>query len=406
MRCVSLFSCAGLGDLGLRSAGFETIVSNELLKDRAEMMQLNFPETNVICGDIYEKKSEIVNTSLEILDGAELDLLIASPPCQSMSSNGKGRMSSSVKRGKREKIDPRSSLIIPAIEIIEELCPKAVIIENVSGMKDTFISNERGESELILEILYRRLPNYVFRSRLLNTADYGVPQVRKRLITVGIRCDMTDYQRVSNFFHVNDEFEFHPEPTHSNVPVTLATCFKDLNELDAQTKLSDEKDIYHRVPFWNDMQYHCMKHTSEGQTAFDNVDCPNCDKKELDLKKVYCQDCQTILPRPILFKNDQPRVIKAFKTSYRRMRSDRPANALTTNSGVISSDVKGHPTENRVLSLREIMIISSVTPYSSSKKRFVYEFGQDDKLIRTVLGECIPPLLTYQLGCKINSLIL
>ena len=79
------------------------------------------------------------------------------------------------------------------------------------------------------------------------------------------------------------------------------------------------------------------------------------------------------------------------------MRWSKPSNALTTNSGVISSDVKGHPDQNRVLSLREIMIIATVSSFPSSDYKWTYEFNTKDKVIRDVLGECIPPLYIFKL---------
>ena len=68
-----------------------------------------------------------------------------------------------------------------------------------------------------------------------------------------------------------------------------------------------------------------------------------------------------MLPKPYI-KKEGTRVVKAFKTSYRRMKWDKCSNALTTNSGVISS-MQGHPEQNRVLSFFEIMIIASIYPY-------------------------------------------
>lgn len=162
--CVSLYSCAGIGDLGLKSCGIETIVANELLVERAKLMQNNFPETAVICGDIWTNQDSIVETAQDRLFGKQLDLIMASPPCQSMSSNGRGAMSAACKRGKRVEEDLRSSLIIPVIDLTLRLMPKAVIIENVAGMRKEVITNECGDKELILDMLYRRLPDYVLRS--------------------------------------------------------------------------------------------------------------------------------------------------------------------------------------------------------------------------------------------------
>jgi DNA (cytosine-5)-methyltransferase 1 len=100
------------------------------------------------------------------------------------------------------------------------------------------------------------------------------------------------------------------------------------------------------------------------------------------------------------------RLIKGFRTSYRRLRWDAPGSTLTMNSGVISSDMKGHPDQNRVLSLKEIRILATIDnrPGVEYPWHGKYQFttkpegltGEDPlidaRLVRQVIGESIPPL--------------
>jgi DNA (cytosine-5)-methyltransferase 1 len=149
-----------------------------------------------------------------------------------------------------------------------------------------------------------------------------------------------------------------------------------------------------------------MSHTPEGKSAFDNLSCIECKHNNKQEQSVACEKCGHVLPRPVLLENGCPRLIKGFRTSYRRMKWDTPASTLTMNSGVISSDMKGHPEQNRVLSLREILILSTLD-HSRWKKKFSFEgihYGRMDeseifskKLIREVIGESIPPLGMAQL---------
>jgi DNA (cytosine-5)-methyltransferase 1 len=276
-------------------------------------------------------------------------------------------------------------------------------------MRHATVLNEHAREESVFDLLHRALPDFVLRSTVLNTADYGVPQSRRRLITLGIRRPFTEAQRSESY----DVFSaspscLHAPPTHGPASaheetrphVTLRDCLQHLAALDGRDKTRDNVDAYHRVPKWNDMQYFCMQHTPEGATAFDNASCAHCGHDALDARAILCERCGHRLPRPCVRDKDRTwRLIRAFKTSYRRMRWDKPANALTTNSGVISSDVKGHPEQNRVLSLREIMIVASLEGYPGCEQSFEYAFGDaDDKLIREVLGECIPPLFAYKLA--------
>ena len=104
-----------------------------------------------------------------------------------------------------------------------------------------------------------------------------------------------------------------------------------------------------------------MEHTPEGETAFNNMTCPYCGSVEIEKTAVSCGSCESTLPRPQKRGEDGAmRLIRGFKTSYRRLKWDSPASTITQNSGVISSDMKGHPEQNRVLSVREILLLSTL----------------------------------------------
>ena len=149
-----------------------------------------------------------------------------------------------------------------------------------------------------------------------------------------------------------------------------------------------------------------MKHTPEGKSAFANLFCPKCSYHNKKNDSVLCEKCGMALPRPSLFSNGKYRLIKGFKTSYRRMELDRVASTLTLNSGVISSDMKGHPEQNRVLSLREILILSTLDhPLWDRKYSFEgIHYGRmssnsnfSQRLVREVIGESIPQLAMNKL---------
>lgn len=412
---MSLFSCAGFGDLGLEASGIHTISACEIVNERAELMQKNFPNTHVFIGDVWELQDDIISHARSNLSSQfeqeRLFSMTVTNPCQGLSSNGMGRISSEIKKGTRQKDDPRNRLILPALNIIDNLNPKVVIFENVSNMKNGIILNENDEYERILSILYRRLSaRYVLRSCILNAADYGVPQNRKRLITIAVDHTLTAETSTPEYY--SDALSsFHPKPTHGPTQVsphvTLKQCIGHMPPLDARDKCQDQTDIFHRVPVWNPMQYFCMQHTPEDQTAFHNKMCVYCNLETRDLKSTQCMHCNATLPRPIKTQTDgSVRLVRAYKTAYRRMSSQKPANALTTNSGVISSDVKGHWNQNRTLSLREIMIVASIDGYPGQCNLWKYNFPHNnDKLIRDVIGECVAPLLSYKIGLHLQDIV-
>ena len=130
MKAISLFACGGIGDLGLRQAGFDVLVANELLTDRAEVFKYNYPETRMIVGDIWEKESEILDATSVALKGGELDLVFATPPCQGMSKNGRGKLLSLIRQGLKESTDERNLLVIPAISIFKKSGAHTLVMEN------------------------------------------------------------------------------------------------------------------------------------------------------------------------------------------------------------------------------------------------------------------------------------
>ena len=403
----SIFSGGGVGDAGIEwGAGIPVIAACEIIPSRAELLRLNFPNTKVFEGDIWELKDKYINFLKTSLKDKRPWLITLSPPCQGMSANGAGRISSAIKNGTRPKEDERNRLVLPAIEVLEEIQPEWFILENVQRMENTIIRNENNDPENILDCLGRRMHplGYTIRANILDFRDYGVPHHRRRLITIGCR-----NKKVVEACPPNKKIfrkglsVLHPKPTHgtkgSKKWISISECIGHLAPLDAIKKLSEKKDPFHVIPKWNPKQYFWMSHTPEGKTAFDNMVCPSCNFKNSGTDIVECSKCGNELARPNIIKNGERRLIKGFKTSYKRMRINEPASTLTMNSGVISSDMKGHPTQNRVLSLKEILLLSTLEHKNwPSKYRFFKgainhtNVAENKKLVREVIGESIPPL--------------
>ena len=378
----------------------------KLVPSRAALIRNNFPDTKVFEGDIWKLEESYVRYFKSKLEGKGPWLLTLSPPCQGMSSNGAGRISASIRQGNRPQEDERNRLILPGIKVLEKLQPDWFIL-NVRRMENTVIRNEKNEPENILQCLARRLHplGYSIRANVLDFRAYGVPHHRSRLITIGCRIPslVQEHGPVHSVYSKELSF-FHPPPTHGSAGkpsfVSLRQAIGDLPSLDARDRLVDPEDPYHCIPHWNEKQYFWMKHTPEGQTAFENDQCPECGKLNEDRTLTSCS-CGSPLPRPQVSKGKESRLVRGFRSSYRRMRWDRPGGTLTMNSGVISSDLKGHPEQNRVLSLREILLLSTLQN-PKWEKSYSFEgikYGRMEenetfskKLVREVIGESIPPL--------------
>jgi len=455
---ISTFSGGGIGDAGIEWGCKVPVISAcELVPDRAGLIRHNYPDTHVFQGDIWQLKQDIIKHAQLKLKDKSPWLFVMSPPCQGMSSNGVGRIRASMAVGKRPKEDERNRLVLPGVEIVEQLKPSWFLLENVRRMENTIITNEKGELENILDMLGRRLHplGYTIRSAIIDFRDLGVPHHRQRLITIGCRIPeiVKKLPPVAEIF-CKIPSPLHPIRTHGvhgRFPhISMRESIGHMPVLDSLTKTVDDKDPYHQIPKWNQEHYFCMEHTPEGCTAFDNNTCISCGYAANLSKDVDCLECGERLPKPqinveewecpdcnftlrksrtackcgFIRPNEMKvsrnrRVVRGFKTSYRRLKWDSPASTLTMNSGVISSDMKGHPEQNRVLSVREILLLSSLEAHpgvnyewdkkyefrsvNKDGKRF-YNGDFTPKLVRQVIGESIPPLAMNRIVGRLMDL--
>ena len=155
-NAISLFSSSGIGDIALKKIGINVIIANEMLSDRCSLFRRNYPDTFMVEGSITEKKLEIIDRTKSALNNTILDFALVTPPCQGMSKNGRGKLLSEIKAGRRPKVDSRNLLILPALEVLSELQPETIIFENVSEMVNTNIPFQ-GEILPILDVIRQSL---------------------------------------------------------------------------------------------------------------------------------------------------------------------------------------------------------------------------------------------------------
>ena len=409
---ISLFASSGIGDLAVRAAGINVITANEYLPDRADLFRANYPDCEMIQGDIRELIPDIVRTTKERLGQHNLDVLFATPPCQGMSKNGRGKLLRGVRDGLREALDPRNQLATFVPPIVQKLKPKMIIFENVPEMNGTLVEDEQGNLVELLDHLAIELPDYIGVWKVIEFANYGVPQRRQRLITFFVRTDVANARGIVTSEQLSKAV--FPSPTHANRPtllelpwVTVEDVISELPSLDASSSKTAKSSIeFHHVPVLDEKKYWWVSNTPYGSSAFDNQ-CvnPKCKSKgnqrhgtsaDSGINQanrdtpIYCVDCGSLLPRPSVEENGSLRVMKGFTSAYKRMRGDLPSSALTRNLSYVSSDQKIHPTQNRVLSLLEAMMLHTITDFEW-KWELPDSKPVSNKLIRETIGESIPP---------------
>jgi DNA (cytosine-5)-methyltransferase 1 len=191
---ISLFTC-GMGmDLGFEKAKFQTVYANDITKFACNTIKKNRPEIPCDEGDITEISSKEILKKSNYKKG-EIDVVIGGPPCQSFSTAG-------MRKGLDDK---RGMALLEFIRVIRDVQPKIFVFENVPGLKSISkkrvsfydrmaldkktLTSDQKYGSLFEEILneFKKIKNYNFEWKILNSADYGVPQKRKRLILIGSR---------------------------------------------------------------------------------------------------------------------------------------------------------------------------------------------------------------------------
>jgi DNA (cytosine-5)-methyltransferase 1 len=174
IKSIDLFAGAGGLSIGLHQAGVEVICAVEYDKHAAKTFAHRFPEAKVFSQDVR-------TVDLSPYRG-KVDIVCGGPPCQPFSSGGL-----------RNAADDERDMIPAFIDAVRTVAPQAFLMENVNGLT---VGDRRVYLEAALEKL--RALGYNLTWQVVNAADYGVPQIRKRLIVVGVKEGVFDF----------------PEPTH------------------------------------------------------------------------------------------------------------------------------------------------------------------------------------------------
>ena len=381
---ISLFSSAGIGCYGFKMEGFECIATNELIERRLSIQKFNNKckyESGYICGDITsdEIKEKLFN-QIDLWKRKEslkrVDVVIATPPCQGMSiANHK----------KNDTEIVRNSLVVESIKIIKKVQPRFFVFENVPAFMRTVCTDIDGVDKPISEAIRNNLgKNYSYVSNVINFKDYGACSSRQRTVVIGVANDYADEVSPMELFP-----DLQSEKTLREVIGNLPSL-KEFGEIDSN-------DIYHAFRLYPEHMREWISGLKEGQSAFDNED---------DYKK------------PHQIKNGQL-VINKQKNGdkYRRQIWDKVGPCIHTRNDQLASQNTIHPQEDRVFSIRELMLMMTVPADFKWVENSVNELNKmtlDEKRkflkkeeikIRQSLGEAVPTNIFRQIAKKIKIIL-
>lgn len=396
---VSLFSGAGLSDMGYHLAGFRFVVQVEADPQRAAIGADNFPGSEWLARDVRRSAPEVA-AAYRRSDSGRLDLLVATPPCQGMST-------SNPSRGKRrtpqaDALEEKNRLILEVAPIARSLEPRVIVAENVRQIL-TLTVQHAGTKQRVIDVLGDSLPDYQVFHGVVNVADYGVAQTRKRALVVAVHKAEPWLERVQRTGRLP-----WPAPACKESQVSIEDWLKSMDypPLDAASKLrANGLDSLHYVPAYGEDRYLQVSQIPphSGRSAYENDACPSCGHCPVEAGLASCSSCGDVMRnRPYVTRDGRAQLIKGFHSSYRRMSSNRPASTITTNSSHVGSDFKIHPWENRVLSILECADLQTVPRfYNWSRAK---ESGTR-YLIRKLVGEAFPTYFTYLHGRALADLL-
>lgn len=360
VTAISLFAGAGGLDIGIERAGFDIKLTIEIEGKYCDTLRANRPHANVIQGDVMYYNKQRLYKDAHIPPNEQIDLLFGGSPCQSFSTAGK----------RQAFFDPRGQAMLKFAELVNEVQPKFFLLENVRGLLSASLKHrplaERGEGfppldeeeqpGSALRYLLNRINDYSINVKLINAADYGVPQKRERVFIIGVRNDL------------NITYEF-PEPTHSKYGNNGKKLWESVGNV-----LKKLKNIKHSYVEYSEERLKYMKMIPHGGGNWRD------------------------LPRHII----EEAMGGAYLSGggkvgfFRRIHNNKPSPTLLTSPMQKSTNL-GHPYDDRPLSIQEYLLIQEFPPNYTVCGTINEQYIQ--------IGNAVPVRLAEIIGRSIYNMV-
>lgn len=391
MKVLDTFAGAGGFSLGFEMAGCEIVGAIETDAWACETFEFNHPEAIVIKSNIEEISDKKLK---KLFLGNEPDIILGGPPCQGFSICNKNN---------GDPKDPRNSLFEEFVRLGKIFKPKIMIMENVPNL----IKAKTKSNELVLDIIKNELSNlgYFVYSTILESVDYGVPQIRKRLFVI------------ASSIELDKPF---PEPTHSpsqgdlfslslKKTPTLWEAISDLPEIEAREGAeemqysSKPQNEFQKTLRKGSKKLHnhlAMKHSKRMVERFSAMKWGQSGSDVPDHLKPYKRNSNGIISD------------KVYDQNNRRMHPDKPCHTIPAS--FYANFV--HPYKNRNFTAREGARIQTFPdsyvfkgkPTVVSHKLLAREGRFDEKYLcqYNQIGNAVPPMLAKAVADNILSQII
>ncbi len=348
-KAIDLFCGAGGLSTGLKKSGFQICLGVDINEAALRTYKCNLKRTKILNKDIKEITGADV-TKLTGIKKHDNFLLAGCPPCQGFSS-----------LGKRNANDEKNELVYEYIRIINELEPTFILMENVPGM------SEGVGKEIFKKVVEKLEKKYHVEYDTLNAADYGVPQIRKRLVLHGVRRDVYDEIGLEK-----ENIKVLPTPTHCKEKkkgykkwVTVGDTILDLPILGAGDTYDDMIIKNHKTRRLSQINIERLQEIRLHNGNREMI------SEEL---KLECHKKENV----------------SYTDTYGIIDPNKPAPTITSGCTIISKGRYCHPTQNRGLSIREAARLQSF----DDKFEFIGNMGE----MSLQIGNAVPPKLAQASG--------
>jgi DNA (cytosine-5)-methyltransferase 1 len=386
---VDLFCGAGGLSAGFASCGYDVIGGIDNWEPAVDSFKANEPRAHAVCGDARTLDAEDFKRSLR----RRVDVVLGGPSCQGFST------SSGLSRNGRKENDPRNSLFMDFVRFVRSLQPSWVVMENVPGL---LLYGRGTVGRQIIEEF--RSIGYSVIPMILLAADFGVPQLRRRVVFVGNRTDQSISFPEPRFGDPDLWKDFALPFAHlsrlGNKNATLgvaphrsiADACSDLPSLRAGESITG---VPYPVPAASDYQRLMRRHSrvltmhTAASLSPSDAECiplieaggnwrslPD-DIRQRRFSRIRDYDATTMLKRPLW---------------------NKPSYTITTKSNDATAGAFIHPLADRTFSLREVARLQSFPDR--------YRFLGSDSQIREQIGNAVPPLLAEQIARAIAPEVL
>ena len=356
---IDLFCGCGGISVGLRSAGVRVLAGVDLEPNYMRTFSRNFPEAKSLQLDLTKISAARFMEVIKIRPG-ELDFLVGGPPCQGFSKN--------VPRKNRYLDDPRNHLIKAFLDYCEALKPRYVLMENVAEMKNGF--DQAYSDEILLRL---KEEGYAVTHAVLNAADYGVPQRRRRAFFLGNRDKLKFQLPMPTHQSSNEDSGLFPLPNR-------ITVWEAIGDLPSQSHgEGDEEPVQYAHKPFSDFQ----RLMRNGNTVVTNHVARFLQPTQYErLAAIEPGQGMKDLPKHLQTKG-------GYSGAYGRLTKGMVAPTITRWVFHPGSGRWGHPVDTRLLTIREIARIQSFPDSYEFVGSYIQRAGQ--------LGNAVPPVLAQRI---------